>query len=87
MIGSGTERWHNILRTGLDYNETVCGRVSVPYSELNGTLMSRRMSNDRLGTGEADYQIRSRSILRSRIYDLHAVIREGKYVREGQSGL
>lgn len=26
--GSGTERWHNILRTGLDYNETVCGRVS-----------------------------------------------------------
>ena len=26
--GSAAERWHNILRTGLDYNETVCGRVS-----------------------------------------------------------
>ena len=29
IAGSGTERWHNILRTGLDYNETVCGRVSL----------------------------------------------------------
>lgn len=28
MIGSGAERWHNILRTGLDFNEIACGRVS-----------------------------------------------------------
>ncbi|WWC62233.1 uncharacterized protein I303_104829 [Kwoniella dejecticola CBS 10117] len=25
--GSGTERWHNILRTGLDFNETANGRA------------------------------------------------------------
>jgi hypothetical protein len=35
MVGSSTERWHNILRTGLDYNETVCGRVSLAVVELD----------------------------------------------------
>ena len=27
--GSATERWHNILRTGLDFQEIACGRVSL----------------------------------------------------------
>ena len=27
MIGSGNDRWHNILRNGLDFQETTNGRV------------------------------------------------------------
>jgi ubiquitin-conjugating enzyme E2 Q len=26
-LGSAAERWHNILRTGLDFSEVACGRV------------------------------------------------------------
>ena len=37
-VGSATERWHNILRTGLDFQETANARVSPfpqDYSEAD----------------------------------------------------
>jgi ubiquitin-conjugating enzyme E2 Q len=36
IAGSGAERWHNILRTGLDFNEIACGRVSSRSSHSVG---------------------------------------------------
>lgn len=46
-VGSSLERWHNILRTGLDYSETICGRVSERSLRTCKQLMYRRKFDDR----------------------------------------
>jgi hypothetical protein len=39
--GSAVMRWHNILRTGLDFEEVARGRVSIPLDPPRTVLAAR----------------------------------------------